>query len=64
MNNDRNAILITHDGNVWRATLGDGDVEHTATSTSPWTAIILTINKAQEAGWEFDRANSPPESED
>jgi hypothetical protein len=56
---DKNTIKVTHNGDVWRATLGDEETGHTSASTSPWLAIQLTCSKAQEAGHEFDGASVP-----
>jgi hypothetical protein len=56
---DKNTIKVTHNGDVWRATLGDEETGHTSASTSPWLAIQLTCSKAQEAGHEFDGASEP-----
>lgn len=45
-----NAVSLSHDGDVWRATLGD----HASNSLDPFEAILLTVGKAREAGHSFD----------
>ncbi len=48
------AVQLSHDGDVWRATLG----EHAANSLDPFQAIVLVIGKAQEAGFEFAKPST------
>lgn len=56
-----NAVALAHDGDVWRAALG----EHAANSLDPFEAIVLVAGKAREAGHVFSTdplAPSKPEA--